>query len=92
LFFSGFLEEGKVRFVSNGKTDEYSYIYDNRRNNMNTRTLQSFSTNATTSMVGPDGQYYKEFAIFVDYYGDANYGDKWITSAARKQNTAFSKK
>jgi hypothetical protein len=88
----GFLKEGNVSFASNGNTDVYSYIYDNRRNNMNTRTLQSFSTNASTSMIGPNGTYYTEFQIFLDYYGDTNYGDKWVTSAALKQNTAFSNK
>jgi len=41
------------------------------------------------SMKGPDGNFYKEFGLFMDYYGDADYGDKWITAAARKQKTGF---
>lgn len=88
----GFMVTGTVSFVSNGKTDEYSYVYDNRRGNMNIRSLQLLSTNASTSMVGPDGKFYKEFGMFVDYYGDSNYADKWITAAAKKLNTAFSNK
>jgi hypothetical protein len=88
----GFLEEGNVSFVSNGTTVEYLYYYDNRRNSSNTRTLRSFSSNASTSMVGPNGTYYTEFQMFLDYYGDTNYGDKWFTAAAIKRNTAFSYK
>ena len=56
---------------------------------MNTRSLQLLSTNASMSMKGPDGNFYKEFGLFMDYYGDADYGDKWITAAARKQKTGF---
>jgi hypothetical protein len=67
-------------------------VYDNRRGNMNTRSLQLLSTNATNSMKGPDGKYYPEFQTFLDYYGDANYGDKWITAAARRQKTDFTTK
>jgi hypothetical protein len=70
----------------------FHYTYDNRADNKNTRTLQRLSTMANTTMKGSDGKYYKEFQIFVDYYGDYDYGDKWITSAYKKQNTAFSSK
>jgi hypothetical protein len=44
------------------------------------------------TMRGPDGNYFKEFQSFVDYYGDTDYGDKWIYGAFNKQNTLFTTK
>lgn len=37
------------------------------------------------------GSYYEDFQKFVDYYGNANYADKWVMGAANGENTAFSK-
>ena len=67
----------------------FEYSYDNREDNNNIHTLQKLSTNASTTMKGPDGVFYKEFQLFVDYYGDTNYGDKWVTAANKKVNTNF---
>ena len=70
----------------------FAYSYDNRDDNNNLRTIQSFSTSASVTMKDPDGKYYKEFEPFVDYYGDSNYGDKWVKAARNKVNTDFSSK
>ena len=67
----------------------FAYSYNNRLDNNNLRTIQSFSTNASVTMKGPDGNYYKEFQSFVNYYGDTDYGDKWVTAAYQKNNTAY---
>lgn len=88
-----FMGEGAVRLVLDGQQDsqgtEFEYEYDVRAGNKNSLTLQSLSTNATVSMKGPSGSYYKEYQLFLDYYGDKDYGDKWITAAARKTHTGF---
>jgi hypothetical protein len=93
LVLKGFSKTGTISFVVDGNVVEtLSYSYLLRKDNKNTRTLKSLSTNAVTSMKGPDGKYYTEFQLFYDYYGDTNYGDKWITAAYKKQNTGFSSK
>jgi hypothetical protein len=93
LVLEGFSKTGTISIVENGNVAEkLSYSYSIRQDNKNSRTLQSLSTNASISMKGPDGKYYTEFQLFYDYYGDTNYGDKWITAAYKKQNTGFSSK
>ena len=69
---------------------KFTYSYDNRDDNNNLITIQKLSTSASTTMKGPDGAFYKEFEVFREYYGDTNYGDKWIAAAKAKTNTAFS--
>jgi hypothetical protein len=32
---------------------------------------------------------YPDFKLFLDYYGDAAYGDKWINAAYNGVDTAF---
>jgi hypothetical protein len=71
---------------------EFEYEYDSRIDNKNTLTLQILSTNATNTMKGPSGAYYHEYQQFVDYYGNEDYGDKWITAAWQKTNTGFKSK
>lgn len=86
------MSTGTIHFErTSGIVDStFEYYYNNRMNNKNLITLQSLSTNASLTMKGPDGNYYKEFNAFVDYYGDTNYGDKWIVAAMNKTETAFS--
>jgi hypothetical protein len=77
----------------NGEVENvFNYKYNIRANNKNNRTLQRLSTMANTTMNGSDGKYYKEYQTFVDYYGDYDYADKWVTSAFRKQYTGFTSK
>jgi hypothetical protein len=90
---SGFLDVGNITFEVNGVIqNSFKYKYDNRRNNLNLISLQKLSSNAGETMKGLDGAYYKEFNVFVDYYGDTNYGDKWVSAAFNKVNTGFSSK
>lgn len=88
------MDTGVVQFErTSGVVDiAFEYFYDNRQGNKNTITLQKLSSNASNTMKGPDGVNYKEFQSFVDYYGDANYGDKWVTAARWKKNTDFTSK
>jgi hypothetical protein len=92
--YTGFLETGVIHFeITPGVTDKsFSYFYHNRANNKNRITLKKLSTNASATMLGSNGKYYKEFQTFVDYYGDTNYGDKWVSAARWKTNTDFSSK
>lgn len=92
FIYTGFLTSGVIHFVNtSGFTDStFEYFYDNRLNNKNLITLKTLSTNANVTMKGPDGNFYKEFQSFVNYYGDTNYGDKWIAAAIKKTETAFS--
>ena len=88
------MDTGVIQFErTSGVVDNaFAYSYDNRGDNKNLRTIQSFSTNASATMKDPDGKYFKEFQFFVDYYGDSNYGDKWVKAARNKVNTDFSSK
>ena len=92
--YVGFLEVGVIHFERTSGVIDYvsEYSYDARVDNNNIRTLQRLSTQANVTMKGPDGAYYKEFQSFVDYYGDSNYGDKWVTAARNKGNTDFTSK
>ena len=85
--------KGTVRLVLDGQAaatgKTFAYSYDDRLNNQNSLTLQSLSKNATNSMKGPSGAYYPEYQLFLNYYGDTDYGDKWINAAAIKANTNF---
>ena len=85
------MESGVIQFErTSGVVDNtFAYSYNNRLDNNNLRTIQSFSTNASVTMKGPDGNYYKEFQSFVNYYGDTDYGDKWVTAAYQKNNTSY---
>jgi len=55
---------------------QYEYSYDVNADNGNGRTIQGFSTQAGTKMY-----LWSEYKKYLDYYGDDNYGDKWVTSA-----------
>jgi hypothetical protein len=73
--------------------ETFEYTYDNRRDNNNARTIQKFSTEASKVMKNcNDGSdcYHDDFQKFVNYYGDADYGDKWITAASKGLATDFS--
>ena len=67
----------------------YEYTYDIRRDNENFNTLQNLSTFAETFMrLG--NKYIPEFQLFLNYYGDPDYGDKFVVAAATGKSTAFS--
>lgn len=88
-----FVENGSIDVVlGDGEIKQHKYTYNNRRGNKNLNTIQKLSTEAVDTMKGLDGKYIKEFQTFYDYYGDFNYGDKWITAAYFKTDTGFTSK
>jgi len=84
---------GSVRFVLAGDADtkytEYTYEYNQREDNMNSRTLQSMSKTAEARYKLATGSYFDEYRTFVNYYGDYDYADKWIMAADAAKNTNF---
>ena len=69
---------------------EYPYEYDIRQENFNGRTLKRFSSQAADLMkYCPTCGFYSDYAKFVKYYGDYNYGDVWVTAAFDKTRTNF---
>lgn len=68
----------------------YDYTYDVRQNTFNGRTLKRFSGEAADLMkYCPTCGFYPDYEKFVKYYGDYNYGDKWITAALERSQTNF---
>ena len=78
--------------LSQTESVQYSYVYKEgiRPNNKNSRTLQSLSLTADDRMKGADGKYFDEYGLFVDYYGDSSYANKWIMAAKEEISTDFS--
>lgn len=69
------------------------YTYDPSTGNTNARTLQYFSSTAEERMrhEGLSSKpYYDSFLKFVNYYGDATYGDMWVLAAFNAKSTGFS--
>jgi hypothetical protein len=70
-----------------------SYTYDPATGNTNDRTLQYFSSTANEKMrheSSTSNPFYDSFVKFLNYYGDATYGDKWVTAAYNGESTGFS--
>jgi hypothetical protein len=70
-----------------------SYTYDLSTGNTNDRTLQYFSATANERMRhegSSSNPFYDTFVKFLNYYGDATYGDKWVTAAFKGESTGFS--
>lgn len=97
LCYIGFNTTGKLLVVPPGVARDsgihYQYKYDERKDNRNALTLQSLSTLAGDKMrkggectVCP---YIDEYQMFINYYGDKNYADKWILAASYSQHTNF---
>lgn len=66
------------------------YQYDVATGNTNGRSLQYFSATANTTM-RPDSTspYYSDFQKFLNYYGNTDYGDRWIMAALDGTATNF---
>lgn len=96
---TGFTDEaGTVELVlpnkAQGSGVVFSYVYSIRHDNSNHLTLQSLSAREETAAGNracPDCPYFDDFATYLEYYGDADFGDKWITAAALYDTTEFSK-
>ena len=95
VFLAGFANAAnstiRLKQYNGSTTEEYLYEYDQRGDNRNSRTLQHLSLTAQDRFQGPNGGggYFDEYSQFIDYYGDHDYADKWITAAYRFENTNF---
>lgn len=83
----GFHEDGGALKINN--IGVYNYTYDIRKDNNAARTLQLLSTSADTDMMRCDGCPYPTIEKFFDYYGTAQYGDEYVTSAFESKATNF---
>jgi hypothetical protein len=78
--------------IRNGQEPlEFEYKYNIRKENLNNLTLQSLSTTANTAMK-VNGSYIPEYQVYVNYYGEYDYGDQWISAAEAGTNTGFQSK
>ena len=58
---------------------------------MNGRTLQGFSTAVESKMINcTPGCPFPDAKMFVDYYGQTDYGDRWVQAALSGGATSFS--
>jgi len=94
LVWIGFSSSGVIE-IQNQATETYAfnYTYDVRRDNDNLLSMKGLSTKASLDLAmcstGNCTQA-REFQLFVDFYGDEDYGDKWIVAAAEGNTTMFS--
>jgi hypothetical protein len=86
-FNVGFVQNGTLTV---GDSLVVEYGYDVRKDNKNVLTLQSLSLNAPRTMKVSGGKFIAEYQIYLDYYGDELYANKWIESAADSNFTDFS--
>jgi hypothetical protein len=86
-FNEGFVQDGTLTV---GDSLVVGYDYDIRKDNQNALTLQSLSLNAPRTMKVSGGKYISDYQIYLDYYGDELYANKWIESAADGNFTGFS--
>jgi len=84
---SGCLKSTGVLKDKNGA--EYKYSYATNSDNYNARTLQYFSKEMEYKMLNCVNCPYKDANMFAKYYGEADYGDKWINAAFKGQKTLF---
>ena len=86
-------DTGSVLVIPHGdQTNTFSltYEYDIREDNDNDRTLQSLSTRADKEMKACDVcPYHEDFQLFLNYYGDADYANRWIMGASYRRQTNF---
>lgn len=93
---AGLIDQGEIQFVTLGTDAEIvnlKYKYDVREDNNNIRTLQRMSTEAAKEFLDCQDKsdcYHDDYAKFVQYYGDTDYGDKWVMAAATGVATDFS--
>ena len=68
----------------------FTYTYDPNTANRNDRSIQGFSTSAASKMLNcPIGCPYPDFKKFYDYYGFADYGDKWVSASIDGTNAGL---
>ena len=76
---------GKISIPSAGLDIAYTYsVLDDNRNG---RTIQGFSTDLFGKLGRCDDQC--PYADFIDYYGQDDYADEWVTAAFEEHPTSF---
>lgn len=82
-----------MRAQQGSEDEHFDYTYDGREDNDNDRTIQKFSTNAATEMqrcVGEnDCVFFPDYQLYIDYYQNRAYANKWFTAAFQEENTEF---
>lgn len=69
---------------------KFEYTYNLQQDNINGRTIQRFSTLAEKEMAACGKNCpYEDFSKFASYYGEYDYGDKWIQAAFHQTRTSF---
>jgi len=82
---------GAVQRKENGAlVSEIRYSYSITEGNYNDRTLQGFSQRLEQTELDCPNCPHKDAKMFTDYYGQSDYGDKWIMAAFDGQSTEFS--
>ena len=71
--------------------DNFAYTYDPKTDNVNKRTIQSFSTGAEEMMYRCENCPYNMYKKYRDYYGSFDYADKFILAAFDGTSTQFSR-
>jgi hypothetical protein len=67
----------------------FNYTYNQHVDNKAARTLKGFSTEAESQMLQCGNCPYRTFDKFYRYYGEADYGDKFIIAAFNGTATSF---
>ena len=74
-----------------GSGELFPYRYDIRQDNRNLRTYHGFGVHAASRSRDCHGcPFHPEFQKFVDFYGDEEYGNRWIMAASTGNKTSFS--
>ncbi|CAB9526507.1 expressed unknown protein [Seminavis robusta] len=74
-----------------GELGLHTYSYNPLRHNYNARTIQGFSTQAKDKMYDCEMCPYRTYAKFYDYYGEHDYGNKYILAAFNRGATNFAR-
>jgi hypothetical protein len=83
----GYAAQGRLIVTGFGSPLDYTYII--LENNINGRTIKGFSVDARERMFLCDSCPYEDYQKFIDYYGEFNYADQWITAAGDGVSTEF---
>jgi len=92
--FSNYINNTILGFVATGRitdgTNTYDYTYDPLTANKNGRTIRGFSHAVESKMIsGCKGCPYIDAMYFKNYYGDPDYGNKWVQAAFGQKETDF---
>jgi hypothetical protein len=83
----GYAADG--RMLVTGFDTPLNYTYNILQNNVNGRTIKGFSEDARDKMQLCASCPYEDYTKFMDYYGEFDYADQWITAAGDGASTDF---